>query len=381
MSIDLLPENLLCAVGNKKFSTILADPLLKKIFYNQRGIALLMALGSITLMLAAVLQANIDAKYAIEATAVTKERHELTYDAMSGIIIAQAILIKDKTDNPKGYDSLCEDWGRQEKIREVLNALPDGAGKPTKLVISDELGKIQLNALVDAKTGKVNSAQDLLWDRAIRDIVSSPTYESDSEIINETRSIIDCMIDWIDENDELHGINSVESDYYEGLETPYKSRNNYFSNINELLLVKGITKQLFNSVGIANYVTVYGQSNAKNSVIYPGKININTADQGVLRLLIKEGDEEYLPDVIEYRDERNEDGGCMNDLSSLGAYESMFGKIFHNDLITTNSHLFRVDSTATIDQTTKTVTAILYRNQDPKTKRWTCEVVSYKDTR
>jgi len=353
----------------------------KNIFYNQRGIALLMALGSIALMLAAVLQANIDAKYAIEATAVTKERHELTYDAMSGIIIAQAILIKDITDNPKGYDALCEDWGRQDKINEVLRALPSGAGKPTKLVISDELGKIQINALVDAKTGKVNSAQDLLWDRAIRDIVSSPTYESETEILNETRSIIDCIIDWIDYNEELHGINSVESDYYEGLEPPYKIRNNYLTNINELLLVKGITRQLFNAVGISSYVTVYGQSDSKNSVTYPGKININTADMGVLRLLIKEGDEDYLPDVIEHRDERNEDGGCMNELSSLGAYESMFGKIFYNDLITTQSHLFRVDSTATIDQTTKTVTAVLYRQQDPKTKRWTCEIVSYKDTK
>ncbi|MBF0450266.1 MAG: general secretion pathway protein GspK [Candidatus Magnetomorum sp.] len=348
---------------------------------NQRGIALLMALGSIALMLAAVLQANIDAKFAIEATAVTKERHELTYNAMSGIIIAQAILIKDITDNPKGHDALCEDWGRQEKINEVLNALPHGAGKPTRLVISDELGKIQVNALVDAKSGKVNSAQDLLWDRAIRDIVSSPAYESDTDIINETRSIIDCIIDWIDYNEELHGINSVESDYYEGLETPYKSRNNYFSNINELLLVKGVTKQLFSAVGIPNYVTVYGQSEAKDSVSYPGKININTADMGVLRLLIKEGDEEYLPDVLEHRDERNDDGGCMNDLTSIGAYESMFGKIFYNDLITTQSHLFRVDSTASINQTTKTVTAILFRQQDPKTKRWKCEIVSYKDTR
>ena len=353
----------------------------RKLLKDQKGVALLMAIGSVALMLSAVLQANIDAKYAIEATAVTKERHELTYNAMSGIIIAQAILIKDITDNPKGYDALCEDWGRQDKINEVLAALPPGAGKPTKLVISDEAGKIQVNALVDAKSGKVNSAQDLLWDRAIRDIVSSPTYESESDILNETRSIIDCIIDWIDYNDELHGINSVESDYYEGLEPSYKSRNNYFTNINEILLVKGVTEQLFNAVGISRYVTVYGEAAGKNKVYYPGQININTADTGVLRLLIKEGDEDYLPDVIEYRDERNDDGGCMNELGNIGAYESAVGKIFYNDLITFRSHLFRVDSTARIKNTTKTVTAILRRKQDPKTKRWTCELISYKDTR
>ncbi|KPA17156.1 general secretion pathway protein K [Candidatus Magnetomorum sp. HK-1] len=355
---------------------------IRKFISDQKGVALLMAIGSVALMLAAVMQANIDAKYAIEATAVTKERHELTYNAMSGIIIAQAILIKDISDNPKGYDALCEDWGRQDKINEVLAALPPGAGKPTKLVISDEIGKIQVNALVmDAKSGKVNSAQDLLWDRAIRDIVSAPTYESDSDILNETRSIIDCIIDWIDYNDELHGINSVESDYYEGLDTPYKSRNNYFTNINELLLVKGMSNQLFNAVGIPNYVTVYGEAAGKDKVSYPGQININTADTGVLRLLIKEGDEDYLPDVLEFRDERNDDGGCMNDLSSIGAYKSAVGNIFYNDLITTRSHLFRVDSTAKIKQTTKTVTAILLRKQDAKTKRWTCELISYKDTR
>jgi general secretion pathway protein K len=349
---------------------------------DKRGIALLMALGSIALMLAAVLQANIDVKFAIEATAVTKERHELTYDAMSGIIIAQAILIKDKQSNPKGYDANCEDWGRQDKISEILRCLPSGAGKPTKLVISDELGKIQVNALVDAKTGKVNPAQDHLWTRAIDDIVSAPTYESDFDIINETRSIIDCIIDWIDFNDELHGINSVESDYYEGLETPYKSRNNYFTNVNDLLLVKGFSKQLFNAVNIPKYVSVYGQSINKDSVTYVGKINVNTAERGVLRLLIRDGYEDFLEDVIEYRDERNDDGGCFNDLQDVGVYERQFGKkMFYSDIMTTQSHLFRVDSTATINKTTKTVTAILFRTQDPKTKRWMCELIGFKDTR
>jgi len=351
-----------------------------KNFWDNRGIALLMALGSIALMLAAVLQANIDAKFAIEATAVTKERHELTYDAMSGIIIAQAILIKDKQDNPKGYDASCENWGRQDKIGEILRCLPPGAGKPTKLVISDELGKIQVNALVDAKTGKVNPAQDHLWTRAIDDIISSPTYESDFDIINETRSIIDCIIDWIDHNDELHGINSVESDYYEGLETPYKARNNYFTNINEMLLVKGFSKQLFSAANVPRYVTVYGQSDDNNSVNYSGQINVNTADMGVLRLLIRDGYEDILMDVIEYRDERNDDGGCFNDLQDVGAYERQFGKVFYSDIMTTQSHLFRVDSTATINKTTKTVTAILLRKQDPKTKRWICDLVSFQDT-
>jgi len=351
-------------------------------FKDNRGIALLMALGSIALMLAAVLQSNINAKFAIEATAVTKERHELTYDAMSGIIIAQAILIKDKQDNPKGYDALCEDWGRQDKIGEILRCLPPGAGKPTKLVISDELGKIQVNALVDAKTGKINQWQYDLWWDAIDDIVSSPTYESDYDIINESKSIIDCIVDWIDFNDELHGINSVESDFYEGLETPYKARNNYLTNINELLLVKGFSKQLFNAANISNYVTVYGQSISKNSVIFPGKINVNTADRGVLRLLIKEGYEDFLMDVIKYRDERNDDGGCFNDLQTVQRYEESTDVVFkHKDIMTTQSHLFRVDSTATINKTRKTVTAILLRTQDSKTKRWKCEVISFKDTR
>jgi len=349
---------------------------------NERGIALLMALGTIALMLTAVLQANIDAKFAIEATAVTKERHELTYDALSGIMIAQAILVKDAQNDTDGYDAPCENWGRQDKINEILRVLPSGAGKPTKLVISDELGKIQVNALVtDVKKGKINVAQKDLWFRAIDDIVSSPHYESEYDIINETKSIIDCMIDWIDHNDELHGINSVESDYYEGLETPYKARDDYFTSINELLLVKGFSKRLFNAVNIPSYVTVYGQTTDKNSVTYPGKININSADRGVLRLLMKDDYSDVISDVMEYRDERNDDGGCFNDLRSLRSYEDHFGKIFYNDIITTKSNLFRVDSTATINKTRKTVRAILLREKDPKTKRWTCEMISFQDTR
>lgn len=79
------------------------------------------------------------------------------------------------------------------------------------------------------------------------------------------------IVDWRDTDDALsHPEYGAESDYYEDLETPYESKNDKFESIEELLLVRGITPELFEK--IRPFVTIYGT----------GMVNINTAPRGVL---------------------------------------------------------------------------------------------------
>ena len=116
-----------------------------KVAGNKRGIALLITLSVTTILVAAALEYNRRARFEVIATASVRDRLTLSYAASSGIHIAMALLIKDKGESK--IDSLEEDWANPEKIDEILQEIPFEKGK-LEVIISDELGKVQVNALV-----------------------------------------------------------------------------------------------------------------------------------------------------------------------------------------------------------------------------------------
>jgi len=104
------------------------------------------------------------------------------------------------------------------------------------------------------------------------------------------------IMDWIDE-DDVPNPDGAENDYYSGLETAYSCKNGPLDDIEELLLVKGISLEIYygynlaegdshlgetsefingvplnGAAGLCDLLTVYGD----------GRININTAPKQVL---------------------------------------------------------------------------------------------------
>jgi len=352
------------------------------IYNNNRGIALVLAVGFTMLVIAVLLQLNINARFAIQATAVTRERHTITYNSYTGIRIAEALLIMDKLYDTKEYDTMHDMWARKECIDDLLRRLPKGVGKPKTLKITDEIGKIQINALVEHSQpqNKVNDAQrEKIWARMISDFVDNQNLNNSTIFPNllSSSDVIDAIIDWIDQDDDTK---EAENDYYEG-EGLRPCPNDYFTDINELLYVKHFNSKIFNGLNIPRYVTVYGELKNEKNIYFNGLININTADINVLRLLISDGCEHLISEIDEFRKERNDDGGAMHDLSKVTTYYNEFsGSCFVKDLITVKSEFFRVESTAQINKTTKTITAILKREKDSKTNKWRCKIISIKDT-
>lgn len=102
---------------------------------------------------------------------------------------------------------------------------------------------------------------------------------SELGVERETRDIIvDSILDWRDANEEYR-LNGAETAYYETLTPPYRSKNADFDSVEELLQVRGVTREILygqaGSPGLAEYLTVAGL----------GPININTASPVVLRAL------------------------------------------------------------------------------------------------
>jgi general secretion pathway protein K len=128
--------------------------------------------------------------------------------------------------------------------------------------ISDESGKININALTD-----VNSI--ILSNLMVNLGIPGET----------ANTIIDAILDWRDA-DNLVRLHGAEDSYYESLPVPYKAKNGNFDTLEELLLVRGVTPEIMfgsgNTPGLLNFLTVYSKG---------GVININAAAKEVIMAL------------------------------------------------------------------------------------------------
>lgn len=102
-----------------------------------------------------------------------------------------------------------------------------------EIFISDEGGKININA-----------ADQNLLRRLVEEGCGIQGSERDT--------IVDSILDWRDADKE-HRLNGAEDDYYMSLPEPYHCRNGNFVVTEELLLVKGITEEIFYGSGKKGY--------------------------------------------------------------------------------------------------------------------------------
>ena len=127
------------------------------------------------------------------------------------------------------------------------------------------MGKIQVNALVNYPDSRqFNEAQRPLWERFLQHFADRKELKLDLKDDSEPAAIINSLKDWLDSGDDdaITGLSGAESSTYEDREPPYPARNGPVQDLDELLLVKGITPELFYGrpeiPGISSYLTVHG---------------------------------------------------------------------------------------------------------------------------
>ncbi len=341
---------------------------------------MLITISVTTMLIAAVLEYNRRARFEVISTAAARDRLMLTSMATSGIHAAMALLVKDKSESQT--DSLDEDWANPEKIDSLLQEMPFEKGK-VSVTIADELGKIQINALVAfPDSHQFNEAQILLWERFLRFIGDEDTLKDDSD----PQAIINSVKDWLDsaDDDAITGLSGAESEYYEELDPPYASRNGPLPDISELLMIKGITPALYGdetTPGMSQNMTVYGmQPGGGTSFSWPGRININTAGLPVLAALIGIEDLEAAKTMLEMRQEMAA-GKDVHDFSNPKWYKEVLGLgdiTIDPRLITASSDVFRIVSEASINNIKTSVTAVVQRTQSSESGKWICEVLNWQ---
>lgn len=166
--------------------------------------ALVLVLWVLAILALLALSLAYSVRVSVRSTANAALSAEAYFAAYSGL--ERAIIEREADVN--GYDAEDETWVYLNSEDEEL--LPGEASFVVSL--SDECGKLNLNTA---------TAEQLLA----------------LGVMDE--EIVDCIIDWRDEDDEASP-NGAEEEYYQELNPPYHCANRPFRSIEELLLVKGV---------------------------------------------------------------------------------------------------------------------------------------------
>ncbi|NNG07225.1 MAG: type II secretion system minor pseudopilin GspK [Desulfobacteraceae bacterium] len=318
---------------------------MRRRFKDCRGFALLLTVLIISLIVTLTLQFNTSMRSELYAAANMRDNTRLSAIAKSAFHYALAVLLEDASETT--FDSLREAWADPVTLSANSDAMFEEGRFEVQII--DHSGRIQINKLVQLEgkeKGKYNKGQkDLL-----RRFLGSEQFDLDPEEID---NLIDAIKDWIDPDNEATKF-GAESSYYQTLQRPYSCKNAALEFLEELLLIRGITKELFYGTrekpGIANYLSTQGD----------GRININTADPMVLRSLSEHLDQEMVEEMIVYRENEK------NDLSQRGWYKKVRGmssEVSIDGLITTSSTHFEIRSVGLKDTMSKGVRGLVERKE------------------
>lgn len=343
-----------------------------------------MALAVTMLLVTVALELHLNQRTNMINAAVLRDRQTLDQMTGSGIHLGMALLIKDRLESES--DSLQEDWADPETIAGLIEEIPFEQGA-LEVKITDELSKIQINALVEFPAGRqFNPLQQEVWFRFASGIAA--LYENE-ELTDppEPLAIINSIKDWLDSGDDdaITGLSGAETDYYEGLDPPYACKNGPFDHLAEIQLVKGITPELFDgiggSAGLSNYLTVYGaKETADKKFSFPGQVNINTAELPVLAAILPLESADAAPLMIEYR-EALSGSEYTHDLTRLDWYRNVPGladTTLNENLVTISSNIFRITATATLNNVHMTTTAVVERTKTSESGSWSCKVLNWQ---
>lgn len=353
--------------------------------------AVVLALAAMLLVVTAALELHISERNIMFTAATLGHRTTASQMAAAGVHLAMAMLIKDRLDSET--DSLQEDWADEEAVAAALAEIPFEQGT-LSVKITDEMGKIQINALLDFPTGNINETQRNLWLRVTEGLMTVEAGESAED--TDPLTIIGSIKDWLDSGDDdaTTSLNSAETDYYESLDPPYACKNGPFDHLSEVALVKGITPEIFYGIGgatgLGQYVTVYGaEKTDDDKFTFPGKININTAEEAVLSAMLTSkgaGDgtatlnyAEMAPAMIEYR-EALSGAVYTNDVTQPNWYKNvpgLAGADIPAALLSVSSAIFRITATAQYNRVSVTTMAVIQREKVSETTPWQCKVLNW----
>ena len=218
---------------------------------------------------------------------------ELKWIGRSGVEYARWILAMQASCPIEPYDALSQVWAggsgspctTNGPLMEVLQEVHLGHGWFRWKIVDNER-KMNINAAM-APGG------DALLQQALT-IMGVDA--------GQMTPIVSAVLDWMDPDENTH-LQGAESDEYQNLTPPYRAKNGPIDDISELLMIKGITWEMYTGAGSENYqmsavqsrlnrFNIPGQMAAYTvaltnlfTAVSSGRLNVNTASAEALQLI------------------------------------------------------------------------------------------------
>ncbi len=195
---------------------------------SSRGVALIMVLWVIAILSVVALEFCFSMRTEVNIAQNFKEETQRYAMAQGGIERAIAELIYR---NSARMQQLRKTQKPEEVPPEQREWVTDG--RP--YVLPFDQGTCEVRAMGEA--GKINI--NTVSDPTLRKIINQFGLEGEAKDI-----VVDSILDWRTPG-ELHRLNGAKSDYYQSLKEPYDCKNGNLDSIEELLLVRGVTSELY----------------------------------------------------------------------------------------------------------------------------------------
>ncbi|HEV2696285.1 MAG TPA: general secretion pathway protein GspK [Verrucomicrobiae bacterium] len=339
---------------------------------KNRGIAVIVALVAVTVL--SIMAGLFAYSMKVETRLASNANHdeEMLWMGRAGVELARYVV---SLENKQPYDALNQIWAGGPGAGSETNSPLMGLSL-TDYPVGDEGGTITVKIIDLERKVNVNSAPAML----LQQVLTVQGVDA-----GDITGVSDSILDWVDPDDETRPA-GAESDYYQGQNPAYYAKNAPMDDLSELLLLKGVTRAMYeggeetNSMGAAFQHHKMGFGNAPGETpVYAfglkdvftafssGKININTADANVLQL-IPGVDTTAAADIIKYRAGPDGQEGTDDDtpfqnpgqLATAGVSPQAMAQI--GNFVTTKSTTFEVHVTAKIADFTREFVAIIYRN-------------------
>jgi type II secretory pathway component PulK len=296
---------------------------------------------------------------------------ELEWLGRSGVEYARWMLAEQAKCGMEPYDSLNQTWAggpggvcaSNGPLAEVQKEVHLGNGYFTWKIID-----------LDRRIN-INTATDVVLQQALTLMGADP---------GEFPGFVGSVLDWIDPDDNTH-IEGTESEYYMSLDVPYEAKNGPIDDISELLLIRGVSQDMFWGTSSAEHpASVFQRRNNRFGAhagppsysaglaeiftpLSSGKVNVLTASQTVLTILLG-GDEITAQNVIKLRAGPDGVDGTEDDLPLRNVGELVNAGLNYQAVqqlsryADVRSRTFQVEVEATVAGYHRKFVAVLGRN-------------------
>lgn len=239
------------------------------------GSVLIVVLWVLGLLAMLVVSFAFDMHIEARITSTWRKKLKAEYLAKAGMELTRMALMETSDSDINNEDtSVYLNKGDDQELRLAALSIARGAGAD----LTRELGDGVINLSIKPENARMNVNSIIHADN--RELTCSewaPLLEAVGVPEENCDALVDCLIDWVDENDLSH-LNGVESEYYESLDPPYRCKNGPIDTVDELALIKGFEELIPDSnfsvyEAVAQYLTIYSEDQ---------KININGVDAETL---------------------------------------------------------------------------------------------------